>query len=81
MQHFYSLIPSLRIDTSSIWSEFDIKTETFSVEAPPEEFFPMEMLEHDIIVQVPPKRRYTLDIEVKNIRKGMPVIVEAEDLV
>jgi len=72
----HTLIPLLETDISSIWSNLDIKTETLSIEAAPEEVFSMEMLEHDIVVQIPAKRRYRLEIEVKNIRKGRPVPVD-----
>jgi hypothetical protein len=39
-----------------------------------------EMLDHDLVVRMPPDRRYTVDLEVNGIRKGMPRIVEPEGI-
>jgi len=40
----------------------------------------LEMVEHDYIVKMPPKRRYTIELDIKNIRRGEPRIFEIEDL-
>jgi len=32
------------------------------------------MLEFDVVVHIPPKRRYTIELEVKSIRKAEPRI-------
>ena len=37
-----------------------------------EEGILMEMIEHDFVVRMPPKKKYTIELEVKNIRKGEP---------
>lgn len=47
---------------------------------PDEEDVTLEMLEHDVVVQMPPVNKYSVTLEVKSIRKGMPVIVAPEEL-
>ena len=39
---------------------------------------PEETLEYDVIVQMPPRKRYTIELEVKSIKKAEPIIVEPE---
>lgn len=39
---------------------------------------PEETLEYDLIVQMPPKNRYSIELEVKSIRKAELIIVEPE---
>nr|QNO44357.1 hypothetical protein PNPCOBDL_00002 [Methanosarcinales archaeon ANME-2c ERB4] len=43
------------------------------------ETIPEEMLEHDEIVRIPPRKRYALNIQVKEIRKAAPRIVEPDE--
>lgn len=38
-----------------------------------EEEIVMDMVEHDYVVRMPPKRKYTIELEIKNIRRGEPV--------
>jgi len=49
-------------------------------QAPPEEEALLEMLEHDVVVPMPPLRKYTVTLDVKDIRKGTPVIVVPDAL-
>ena len=44
-----------------------------------EEAISEEMLEHDEIVRIPPRKRYALNIQVKEIRKAAPRIVEPDE--
>lgn len=37
-----------------------------------------EILEYDIIVKMPPKEKYTIELEIKSIKKAEPKIVEEE---
>ena len=39
-----------------------------------------EMLEYDVVVHIPPKRSYTIQMRVESIEKGEPIIVEPEDI-
>ena len=43
-----------------------------------ETILPEEILEYDVIVQMPPRRRYTIELEVEGIRKAEPRIIEPE---
>jgi hypothetical protein len=36
----------------------------------------VEAMEHDIVVKMPPKRRYNVELEIKNIRKAQPIVIE-----
>lgn len=86
---FYrSLFPLLEIDLSSVRPHFEIKNVTSLIDEPvgetifghmSEEDIVMEMVEHDFIVRMPPKKRYTIQVEVKNIKKGELRIVEPEE--
>jgi hypothetical protein len=42
------------------------------------ETIPEEMLEHDIFIKMPPKRRRTVKFKIKSIRKAKPRIVIPE---
>ena len=56
-----------------------IKNETSSMEERFKEAIPGEMLEHDEIVRNSPRKRYALNILVKEIRKAAPRIVEPDE--
>lgn len=76
---FYrSLLPSFEIDLSSVRPYFEPRSETSLIEESYEEILPKEMLEYDVVVQMPPRRRYIIELEVKSIRKAEPKIVEPE---
>jgi hypothetical protein len=81
---YRSLFPGLEIDLSSIRLHFEIKNETFpkhmTTEEISEEDLFSEMLEHDFIVKMPPKRRYSIELSIKNIRRGEPRIFEIEEI-
>jgi len=72
-------------DLSSTSPHFEIKTETYSIESlenenkqqiiPDEEIW-MEMLKHDFITKMPPRRKYTIHISIKSRKKGKPKPIE-----
>jgi hypothetical protein len=82
---FYpNLLSLFEIDWSSVRPHFEIKNETFlkhtiAEEISEEDLF-LEMLEHDFVVKMPPKRRYTIELDIKNIRRGEPRIFEIEEI-
>ena len=78
----------LDIDLSSINPYFRIKNEASSIQENvektvslqlSEEEIVMEMVDHDIITGLPPKRRYKVELKVMNIRRGKPKIVNPEE--
>lgn len=73
---YQNLLSFLETDLSSIYTHFEVKTETSLKEETIEEITPEEMMEYDVVVRMPPKRRYTVELEVKSIRKAEPRIVE-----
>ncbi|MHA1687012.1 MAG: hypothetical protein ACTSYD_11510 [Candidatus Heimdallarchaeaceae archaeon] len=72
-----SLMSTIEIDSTSS-SHFEIKSETSIVEQSlytiseliGEEGLAIEMLEHDRVVKMPPKKRYKVKATVTKIRKG-----------
>lgn len=78
---FYpSLFPQLEIDLSSVQPHFEIKSETSLIRETTEEAVPEEMLEYDVVVRIPPRKRYTIELRIKTVRRGEPRIVEPEGL-
>ncbi|MCK4245078.1 MAG: hypothetical protein KAX20_05580 [Candidatus Omnitrophica bacterium] len=78
----YQALSLLEIDLSSVWPRYEIKNETSLIEEIvdiSEEDIVTEMLEHDFIVRMPPRKRYTVEMKVENIRRGEPRIVEPEE--
>jgi len=76
---FYrSLISILETDLSSIWPRFEIKSETALLEETFVEKFMEDMLEFDIVVQMPPLREWSARVKVKSVEKAKPHIVEPE---
>jgi hypothetical protein len=76
---FYrSLSLSFEIDLSSVHPLFKPLSETYVTEVLLEQDIVNEMLEHDFVVRMPPRRRYTIELEVKSIKKAEPRIVEPE---
>ena len=78
----------LDIDLSSINPYFRIKNEASSIQENvektvslqlSEEEIVMEMVNHDIITGLLPKRRYKVELKVMNIRRGKPKIVDPEE--
>lgn len=43
------------------------------------EAIPEELFEHDIVMRIPPKKKYTIELTVKNIRKGELRFVSPEE--
>ena len=75
-----SLMSTIEIDSASS-SRFEIKSETSIVEQSlhkisseliGEEELAIEMLEHDYVVKMPPKKRYKVKATVTKIRRGEP---------
>ena len=75
---YRSLISILETDLSSIWPHFEIKTETALFEETLVEKFMEDMLELDIVLQIPPIREQTARVKVKSVEKAKPHIVEPE---
>lgn len=79
---YHSLFPLLEIDLSSVQPHFEIKNETsFTQEVTEKTFLEELMLEYNVVVRIPPKRRYTIQMKIENRRRGVPKIVEPEGLV
>ena len=76
---FYrNLSPLLEIDLSSVQPYFEIKSETSLMGEAIEEVVPEEILEYDIVVRIPPRKRYTIELKVNSVRRAEPRIVEPE---
>jgi len=61
---------------------FEIKNEaSFMQEVTEKTFLEELMLEYNVVVRIPPKRRYTIQMKIENRRRGVPKIVEPEGLV
>ncbi len=76
---FYrSLLPSFEIDLSSVRPQLEPMTMTSLIKESYEEILPEEMLEYDVVVRVPPRKKYTIELKVKSIKKAEPRIVEPE---
>jgi hypothetical protein len=76
---YESLSLMVQTDVSSIYPRFKLRSETSLVEKLSEEEIVVEMLEHDFIVRMLPKKSYTIELEVTNIRRAKPRIVEPEE--
>lgn len=75
---YRSLLPAFEIDLSSVRPYFEPMTSSSLIEGFCEEIPPEETLEYDIIVWMPPRKRYSIELEVKSIKKAEPIIVEPE---
>lgn len=89
-KQFYSICPLyLSVDPSSIKQpHFEIKDVTSRVEeltterereTISEEDIAIEMLEHDFVVKMSPKRRYKIQVRVESVRKGEPRLIESDE--
>lgn len=80
-QNFHqSLLSLFEIDFSSVWPYFEVRSESLTeAEKISEEMIAAEMLMHDLIVCIPPKKKYRVEIELKSIKKGEPIIVVPEE--
>ncbi len=85
---YHSLISLIETDLSSILPHFEIKSETSQVEeltreklveTISEEDIAVEMLEHDFVVRMPPKKRYKIQVVVRSVRKGEPRVIESDE--
>jgi len=68
-----------KINLSSLQPHFDIGIDTSLIEESVEKDIPEEVVEYDIAVHIPPKKRYTINLEVREIRKAEPKIVESTE--
>lgn len=75
---YQSLLLPFKIDLSSVHPHFESVTRTSLIEEFYEGILPEEILEYDIVVRIPPRKRYTIELEVKGIKKAEPKIVEPE---
>lgn len=65
------------LDQSSVQPHFEIRNETCLIESTFEENF-TTMLEYNEVVQIPPKRKYRIELEVKSIRRAEPKFIEPD---
>jgi hypothetical protein len=75
---YQSLPPSFEVDLSSVHPYFRPMTMPSLIQEFYEETAPEETLEYDVVVQMPPRKRYTIELQVKSIRKAEAKIVEPE---
>lgn len=75
---YQALLPLFEIDLSSVLPRFEVRSETFKRETI--EIFPEEGLEFNIFVRMPPVKRWTARVRVKNIRKATPHVSEPEGI-
>ena len=75
---YQSLQPLSEIDLSSVHPKFEVVSETYATENLTEENIIDEMLEYDIIVRMPPRRMYTVTLEIMSIKKAEPRVVEPD---
>lgn len=66
------------IDLSSVIPRFEPTNDTSIGDIVEEDIINKDMLEYDIVVKMPPKNKYSIELEVKNIKKATPKIVEPE---
>lgn len=85
---YHSLISLLETDLSSIWPHFEIKSETSSIEGVgrekatetiSEEDIALEMIKHDFVTKMSPKKKYKIHVLVRSVRRGEPRIVESDE--
>lgn len=76
---FYrSLLTSFEIDLSSVHPCFEPMTTTSLIEEFYEEILLEEMLEYNVVVRIPPIKRYAIELEIKSVKRAEPKIVEPE---
>jgi hypothetical protein len=75
---YQALMLLFEIDLSSVLPRFEVRSETFERETI--EIFPEEELEFNIFVRMPPVKRWTARVRVKNIRKATPHVSEPEGI-
>ncbi len=68
----------IELDVSSVIPYFKIKNIISFTEEVSQRIIPDEFLEEQIIVHLPPKRRYTVNLKIKSRRKAEPRIVNLE---
>lgn len=87
-QLYQDLSNLFEVDLSSVKPHFEIRNETSRVEELTrereqepisEEDIAIEMLEHDFIVKMSPKKRYKIQVHVISVKKGDPRLVETDD--
>lgn len=75
---YQNLYAPFEIDPSSVRPHFETKTETFLFRKVAIDFIGEEMLEYDLVVRIPPKIRYSVELNIENRRRATPRIVEPE---
>jgi len=87
-QLYQDLSYLFEVDPSSVKPHFEIRNESSRVEELTrereqepisEEDIAIEMLEHDFIVKMPPKKRYKIQVHMRSVKKGEPRLVEPDD--
>lgn len=66
------------IDSSSVHPYVEPMIRTYLIEEPGEEFLLEDLLDYDLVFKMPPKRKYSIELEVKSIKKAEPKFVEPE---
>ena len=71
--------PVLEVDSSSVRPRFEIGSETYSLDqGVPDLEIPEEILEVDIVVKMPPRKRYSLPGVILSWKKGEPPLVHSD---
>jgi len=70
----------MTVSQSSICPEPGTNSQVASKKASAKDANLDDMIEHDIIVRMPPKRRYLVEVDVTDIRKAKPKIVAPDSI-
>jgi len=75
------LFTRIVLDPSS-WLEpmVEARENTFPTDDELEAEIIEQEMEHDVVVQLPPKQSYRVELEIKSTDKGRPVIIEPPEL-
>lgn len=65
------------VDRSSVRPHFEIRNATYLIESSVEKTIET-IFEHYIVFQMPPKRKYKIELELKSIKKAKPKFVEPD---
>lgn len=75
---YESIEDLIEIDVSSIAPRFKIRNVISFKEEISEKIIPGESIEEAIFIHLPPKRRYTINLEIKSRKKAAPKIINLE---
>jgi len=73
-------MPLFERDMSSVHPHLEITSETYETMILTDEEIVSDMLDHNYVVKMPPKKEYSIRLKIRSVEKAVPRVFKPEEL-